>query len=125
MKTYVGIVRDHSGSMLGLNTYAIEDFNTNLQQIKDNENSKHQNIVSVVECGIRNNNITSKYYRTFVNPKEQLVPVKEVPPLGFYRASCQYSNLICHTVSHTLFSRQCEMFVCQTLLQFRNLGNVS
>ena len=86
MKTYIGIVRDHSGSMSGLKQYAIEDFNTNLQQIKDNETSKHQNIISVVECGIHNADRTSIYYGTLVKPREQLVPVKEVPPLDFYRA---------------------------------------
>lgn len=35
MKSYVGIIRDHSGSMNGLTNQAIRDYNDNIQSLKD------------------------------------------------------------------------------------------
>jgi hypothetical protein len=55
MKQYVGISRDHSGSMSSLRDPARRDYNENIAAIKNaaNEN-KVDTIVSVVRCGIKN-----------------------------------------------------------------------
>jgi hypothetical protein len=53
MKNYIGISRDHSGSMSHIAQKAAEDYNSTIQVIKDQ--SKRFNIdtiVSVVECGV-------------------------------------------------------------------------
>lgn len=81
MKTYVGIVRDHSGSMFDLANYAKEDFNLMLNQIKQNSNTKNKNFVSVVECGVYGND--SKYHQ--VNLSEELVPVEKISDMKTYK----------------------------------------
>lgn len=53
MKNYIGISRDHSGSMRGIALAAGRDYNDNIAAIK--EGSAEQNIdtiVSVVKCGV-------------------------------------------------------------------------
>lgn len=53
MKNYVGISRDHSGSMQGLSTAAMKDYNTQVDAIKEGSNThKIDTIVSVIECGV-------------------------------------------------------------------------
>lgn len=53
MKTYVGIVRDHSGSMAGLVNKAIDDYNTNVVSLKEAAIENYLDmIVSTVCCGI-------------------------------------------------------------------------
>lgn len=51
-KTYIGISRDHSGSMRSLTTYAAKDYNQTIAAIKKAAESNNEDtIVSVVECG--------------------------------------------------------------------------
>lgn len=52
MKNYIGISRDHSGSMRSIAHVAAQDYNSKIESIKNatNEN-KQDTIVSVVECG--------------------------------------------------------------------------
>lgn len=56
MKTYIGIVRDHSASMGGLALKAKLDFNQMVDDLKKNAfDNEIDTIVSVVECGVRDN----------------------------------------------------------------------
>ena len=52
MKTYVGFVRDHSGSMGSLRFAAMRDYNLMLQGIKNSVNPVHEIKAAVVECGV-------------------------------------------------------------------------
>lgn len=53
MKTYIGISRDHSGSMRSISKYAARDYNANINAIKEGSEIGNQDtIVSVVKCGI-------------------------------------------------------------------------
>lgn len=52
MKNYIGISRDHSGSMASLSRAAARDYNDNIASIQEAASSQKQDtIVSVVECG--------------------------------------------------------------------------
>jgi len=52
MKQYIGISRDHSGSMSSLARHAMNDYNQNISAIKDAaEKQDIDTVVSVVECG--------------------------------------------------------------------------
>ena len=52
LKNYIGISRDHSGSMFHLRGAAARDYNSNVDAIKANsEKEKQDTIVSVVKCG--------------------------------------------------------------------------
>jgi len=52
-KTYVGICRDHSGSMQGLRHAALKDYNQNIATIKEESIKNEQDtIVSTVLCGV-------------------------------------------------------------------------
>ena len=53
MRTYVGLIRDHSGSMRSLQNGAINDYNLMIEGIKDSITGYNQDaLVSVVECGV-------------------------------------------------------------------------
>ena len=53
MKTYIGITRDHSGSMQGIRTAAAVDYNNQIQDLKGAAASYEiDTIVSTVLCGI-------------------------------------------------------------------------
>jgi len=53
MKQYIGISRDHSGSMATLRTAAMKDYNQNIEGIKQGaHDSDIDTIVSVIECGV-------------------------------------------------------------------------
>lgn len=52
MKQYVGISRDHSGSMRGLERSALNDYNRTIEDVKKNAGNDIDTIVSVVECGV-------------------------------------------------------------------------
>jgi hypothetical protein len=57
MKNYIGISRDHSGSMSHLRRPAAADYNANIEVIKENALSSGQDtIVSVAECGVNDGN---------------------------------------------------------------------
>lgn len=52
MKNYIGISRDHSGSMRSIAHVAGQDYNSKIESIKTATNENNQDtIVSVVECG--------------------------------------------------------------------------
>lgn len=54
-KTYIGIVRDHSGSMQGLHTPATKDYNELIASLRDNSNKYGEDIIaSVVRIGVYN-----------------------------------------------------------------------
>jgi len=54
MKVYMGISRDHSGSMSTIAKAAARDYNTTIEQIKvAAEKEKIDTIVTVIKCGIR------------------------------------------------------------------------
>jgi len=53
MKTFIGIVRDHSASMRGLTRKAMEDYNTIIGEIQDGSKKQKQDTkLSVVSCGV-------------------------------------------------------------------------
>jgi hypothetical protein len=54
MKTYIGLIRDHSGSMqhLGLVDAAKNDYNNQLLEIQENARNGHDNIITVIKCGV-------------------------------------------------------------------------
>lgn len=53
MRTYIGIIRDHSGSMRPLINGAINDYNLTIEGIKESVRAENQSAyVSVIECGV-------------------------------------------------------------------------
>jgi hypothetical protein len=51
MKNYIGISRDHSGSMASIRAAATKDYNSKIASIREATNQENQDtIVSVVEC---------------------------------------------------------------------------
>lgn len=73
---YVGISRDHSGSMRSIARAAARDYNDNIAAIRDSSLENNQDtIVSVVECGYGR---TSSVRRVIVNSNvTQLQPIDE------------------------------------------------
>lgn len=84
MKNYVGISRDHSGSMSHLRSVAMRDYNSNIESIKA-EAQKHDidTIVSVVKCGVRDKSVYRHGGRAIVEREivnsnvSSLKPIKE------------------------------------------------
>jgi hypothetical protein len=76
MKNYIGISRDHSGSMRSIARAAARDYNDNIAAIRESSISNNQDtIVSVVECGY---GTTSSVRRAIVNSSvNQLQPIAE------------------------------------------------
>jgi len=76
MKTYIGISRDHSGSMASISRAAARDYNSNISSIKDASLANNQDtIVSVVECGYGD---TDRVRRDIVNSNvNTLKPIAE------------------------------------------------
>ena len=65
MKNYIGISRDHSGSMSGIARAAARDYNSKIASIREATLSQNQDtIVSVVECGYGN---TDRVRRDVIN----------------------------------------------------------
>src|SRR5438270_843081 len=53
MKNYIGISRDHSGSMYSLTSAATRDYNSNIEAIKQAaSNGGQDTVVSIVRCGV-------------------------------------------------------------------------
>lgn len=53
MKNYIGIIRDHSGSMNHIARESARDYNSNIKAIKDSSIKENQDtIVSVTRCGV-------------------------------------------------------------------------
>lgn len=79
IKSYLGISLDHSASMRGLTKNAMQDYNTNIQGIRDSAYEHQQDvIVSVVNCG---HGQTDKVSREIVNSS-----ITALTPLTSYQA---------------------------------------
>lgn len=82
LKNYIGISRDHSGSMSSIARAAARDYNSNISVIRDNSNKTNiETLVSVVECGYGN---TSNVRRDLVNES-----VTSLRPIGEYDYSAR------------------------------------
>lgn len=80
MKTYIGIIRDHSGSMRPLVNGAINDYNLTIEGIKDSVRSENQSAyVSVIECGVG--------YRGEATKVESRTPLERLKNLTSYSAN--------------------------------------
>lgn len=74
--TYIGLVRDHSGSMRGLTNAALNDYNLTIDGIRQSVTEENQKAyVSVVECGV-GHTATSRLVNANV-PIENLPAQKE------------------------------------------------
>lgn len=80
MKTFVGIVRDHSASMRPITNKAMEDFNSIVESIRS---SDQETFVTSIMCGVNRIHV-----RQVTNEVVAInVPVKEVPVLKSYEAT--------------------------------------
>ena len=81
MKQYIGISRDHSGSMQSLKAAAMKDYNDSITAIKNASlNNNIDTIVSVVKCGVGQGVVQQEV----VNSNVQILQ-----PLRFYTAEGQ------------------------------------
>lgn len=82
MKQYIGISRDHSGSMQTLGKAAQKDYNLNISSIKEAANANRiDTIVSVVKCGIGPG--AGRVEREIVNSNVQMLePLASYPTNG-------------------------------------------
>lgn len=80
MKNYIGISRDHSGSMAHIASAAALDYNENISSIKE-EASTHNidTIVSVVKCGFKEgyNSVTKNVFDVTNSNVSALNPIPE------------------------------------------------
>jgi hypothetical protein len=80
MKTFVGLVRDHSVSMFSLRKGAINDYNATITGIKESiAEDKHDALVSVVECGAG--------YSASASIVESNTPIQSIGTIGTYNAN--------------------------------------
>lgn len=80
MHTYIGLVRDHSGSMRSLASSAANDYNLTIDGIKQSILEENQtSTVTVVECGVG--------HRAEVRVVENDIPVTALKPLSSYHAN--------------------------------------
>lgn len=78
MKQYVGITRDHSGSMQQVAQSARDDYNDLTKTLKQNSDKFDiYTVVSVVECGILNQN-TGKTENKFVVDTVEIDSIKQL-----------------------------------------------
>lgn len=89
MKQYIGIIRDHSGSMSGLKNRAMKDYNEQIEEIKQNSRKFGiDTIVSVTEVGIFPNGSRygipyQQFNRVITNSSvEKLQPITDYPTPG-------------------------------------------
>lgn len=96
MKQYVGIVRDHSGSMIRLANKARDDYNLQLSVIQDAA-KKHSidTIGSVIRCGVNIPSNTRSFYNYSVGNEREVVNsnIAVLQPLKDYEASGQATPL--------------------------------
>jgi hypothetical protein len=86
MKQYIGISRDHSGSMRPLASAAAKDYNSNIESIKEAAKTNNiDTIVSVVRCGVGLRGIVE---REVVNSNVQVLT-----PLERYTADGSHTPL--------------------------------
>jgi hypothetical protein len=82
MKTYVGIVRDHSASMSGVARYAARDYNSLVTSLKEaGAENQIDTIVSVVECGRRTALDGAAVVRAVVNSNVNVL--QPIPETGY------------------------------------------
>lgn len=85
LTNYIGISRDHSGSMQSIAQAAARDYNANIKSIRDNANKTSiKTLVSVVECGYGR---TGSVRRDLVNES-----VSSLEPINEYSYSAQGSG---------------------------------
>lgn len=77
-KTYVGVVRDHSGSMRNFRNAALEDYNLLLEGLCNQDNADNYVYASVAECGT---GVRPPYWRVLSNVNTW---VKQLRPLTSY-----------------------------------------
>lgn len=96
MKQYVGIIRDHSGSMIRLAKKAKDDYNLQLSVIQDSA-KKHSidTIGSVIRCGVNIPGSSSSIYNYSVGNVREVVNsnIAVLKPLTDYEASGQATPL--------------------------------
>lgn len=79
MKNYIGIVRDHSGSMAPHHRLAIQDYNTLIEGIRNSARDNNiDTVVSVVKCGVG--------FAARVEREVVLSSIRAIKPLASYRA---------------------------------------
>lgn len=84
-KNYIGISRDHSGSMQSIAQAAARDYNANITAIRNNANKTNiETLVSTVECGYGR---TGSVRRDLVNES-----VSSLQPINEYNYSAQGSG---------------------------------
>jgi hypothetical protein len=77
MKNYIGISRDHSGSMISVSRKALEDYNDLIDNIKkETVRSGIDTVLNVVECGIRE--ISGRTINRFVVNNSSIGAVKRI-----------------------------------------------
>lgn len=68
MKNYIGISRDHSGSMQGIARAAARDYNDNIAAVREAASANGQDtIVSVVKCGVGSGNVVRESVFSSIN----------------------------------------------------------
>src|SRR5882724_4091489 len=85
-KQYIGLVKDHSGSMSHLAHAAMQDYNTLIESIKSASDKEDiDTIVSAVKCGV---GYTGAVEREFVNSS-----VARLKPVTSYKTDGSYTPL--------------------------------
>jgi hypothetical protein len=79
MKTYVGLVRDHSASMRTLSRKAMEDYNSTVGGIKSSIGADHTAYLTTVECGSGNSSQAKLV--------EAINPLSETKPITVYETN--------------------------------------
>ena len=84
MKNYIGISRDHSGSMSGITTAAMRDYNQLIQDINTASKSEGiDTVVDVVECGRKSARYGAENRMVVVNSSANaLKPITSYPADG-------------------------------------------
>jgi hypothetical protein len=78
-RTFVAVIRDHSGSMGKIARPAMKDFNETLENLKKNSKLSATTL-TVIECGIKPN----RYSPSDVNVALSNAPIDRVTPLATY-----------------------------------------
>jgi hypothetical protein len=79
MKQYIGIIRDHSGSMSSLANTAKTDYNNLIAEIKKNAiDNSLDTIISVMECGVRSSGYSGRSENKLVVKNSSILGVKPI-----------------------------------------------
>lgn len=88
-KTYIGFIRDHSGSMNSLRRGAMEDYNRSLTSIQEAARGQNlDNIISVIRCGIGPDTMTvrSAHKYSYISWENRFSAAQSVEPIREYPA---------------------------------------